>query len=136
MIAHPRRELRWEGRWRGGRGSQVRGRAEHVWTGHGDGSLLFADGRFRPWKGMTWEGRLTFFDVSAYAARIYEFEGDLRGAVSMATWRGRGKRWYMICRQAIGNGMLSAKLSRTIDLLPDGERRETGFSVQIEVGSL
>lgn len=135
VISHPRRELRWEGRWRGDRGSQIHGRAEHVWAEHEDGTALFADVRLRPWRGMTWEGRLTFFDVSAYAARIYELEGDLRGALSMQTWTGRGNRWYIIGRQTIGNSILSAKLSRTIHLLPEGERRETGFSVQVDVGS-
>jgi competence ComEA-like helix-hairpin-helix protein len=127
-----RRELRWEGRWRSGSRFRLKSRVEHVWADGERGSLLFTDVRFSPRKGFVLDGRLTFFDVSAYAARMYEFESGLRGMFSIRNWSGRGRRWYFLMKVPVGKGAFSVKYSRTWRLGAETEEAESAFGMQMD----
>ena len=128
-----RRELRWEGRWRSGSRFRLKSRVEHVWADKERGSLLFTDVRVSPRKGFVLDGRLTFFDVSAYAARIYEFESALRGMFSVRNWTGRGRRWVLLMKVPVGKGAFSVKYSRTCRLDTETEETESAFGMQMDV---
>ncbi|MCD6336318.1 MAG: helix-hairpin-helix domain-containing protein [Candidatus Latescibacteria bacterium] len=128
-----RRELRWEGRWRSGSRFRLKSRVEHVWADKERGSLLFTDVRFSPRKGFVLDGRLTFFDVSAYQARIYEFETGLFGMFSIRNWSGRGRRWVLLMKVPVGKGAFSMKYSRTRRLNAETEEIESAFGMQMDV---
>jgi len=79
------------------------------------------------------DGRLTFFDVSAYQARIYEFETGLFGMFSIRNWSGRGRRWYFLMKVPVGKGAFSAKYSHTRRLNAETEEIESAFGMQMDV---
>ena len=95
--------------------------------------MLFTDVRVSPRKGFVLDGRLTFFDVSAYAARIYEFESALRGMFSIRNWSGRGRRWVLLMKVPVGKGAFSVKYSRTCRLDAETEETESAFGMQMDV---
>ena len=133
LTEEKRKELRWEGRWRSGALFRLKARVDHVWADGEQGSALFGDVRFCPRKRLVFQGRLTFFDVSAYEARVYEFESGLRGMFSIRSWSGRGRRWYFLMQVPFGRSALSLKYSRTYRLSEEEERTESAFGMQVDV---
>jgi len=75
--------LRLEGRYVDGGGEAARG---------GMGSVRFKGG----WRKSHYVFHLSRFSTDSYAARIYEFEYDLPGAVSIRPLFGRGWRFYAL----------------------------------------
>lgn len=132
LAEERRRELRWEGRWRSGALFRLKARVDRVWADGEQGSALFGDVRFSPRKRLVLDGRLTFFDVSAYEARVYEFESGLRGMFSIRSWSGRGRRWYLLAQVPIGKSTLSLKYSRTYRL-GEEEQTKSAFGMQVDV---
>jgi len=134
LAEEKRKELRWEGRWRSGALFRLKARVDHVWAAKEErGTALFGDVRFCPRKRFVLDGRLTFFDVSSYEARVYEFESGLRGTFSIRSWSGRGKRWYLLMQVPVGKSALSLKYSRTYCLGEEEERTESAFGMQVDV---
>ncbi|MEK6571348.1 MAG: helix-hairpin-helix domain-containing protein [Bacteroidota bacterium] len=97
---------------------RVRGRLELVkvqyseFASCGKGILLYQDIRWEPSPRLTLDARLIFFDTDSYDTRIYEFESELRGTLFNPALYGRGRRWYLMARYAVFEGLeVSAKYS-------------------------
>jgi hypothetical protein len=58
------------------------------------GWLVYQQINFEPWNGLSLYLRLSFFDISDYAARIYVFENDLPGTLTNRMLMERGSRWF------------------------------------------
>ncbi|MBI2503190.1 MAG: hypothetical protein HYW07_08135 [Candidatus Latescibacteria bacterium] len=48
------------------------------------------------WHQLEWTCHLSHFHTSSYASRIYEYERDLPGALSIRPLYGKGWRWYLL----------------------------------------
>ncbi len=79
------------------------------------GFLLYEDITWSVASGLTVEGRLAFFDTESYDARVYAYENDLRGAFANPPLYGKGRRWYLLARGEVIEGVLtfSCKYSAT-----------------------
>ncbi len=62
------------------------------------GLWLCQDINWRPHPSLTVRGRWGHFDAMTYNARIYAFESDLPGVLTIRPFYGRGIRWYLIFR--------------------------------------
>jgi hypothetical protein len=54
------------------------------------------------WQGLEWTCHLSRFHASAYASRLYEYEYDLPGALSIRPLYGKGWRWYLLAARTWG----------------------------------
>ncbi len=106
------------------------------------GALFFQDVRVKATKEMSLDARVVVFDTESYDSRLYEFEGDLRGAFSNPALTGRGNRFYVVLRYEYGVIEFSGKYATTIipgvRTLGSGPNELNGdldnqFSVQMEV---
>jgi hypothetical protein len=61
------------------------------------------------WRRLKWTCHLSRFRTSAYASRLYEYEYELPGALSIRPLYGRGWRWYLLAARAWGPLRLSAR---------------------------
>jgi hypothetical protein len=109
----------------------------------GEGILLYQDLRWEPTPQLSVNARLTFFDTDSYDARVYEFESELRGAVSNPGLCGKGRRWYVTTVYNLFGGVdLSAKYSETyrddLKVIGSGADQidgnvESRFTAQVDV---
>jgi len=60
------------------------------------GSLVFAGFNYSPEGLLTLRGRVIYFDTSSYGSRIYEYEDDLPGRMTLMPLWDEGVRWYLV----------------------------------------
>ncbi|MBN1504743.1 MAG: hypothetical protein JW952_06770, partial [Candidatus Eisenbacteria bacterium] len=60
------------------------------------GSLVFAGFAYRTEGVVSLKGRVIYYDTSSYESRVYEYEDDLPGRVSLDPLWGEGTRWYVL----------------------------------------
>lgn len=78
------------------------------------GFLLFEDFWYRPFRKLTMSARWITFDTGSYDSRIYEFENDLPGVLTIKPLYGKGFRWYLLLRCRIFRILqITAKFSTT-----------------------
>jgi hypothetical protein len=78
------------------------------------GLLIYQDLWIQPIPRLTITARWITFDTEAYDSRIYEFEGDLPGLLTIQPLYGKGSRWYLLLRyQTTRLLQLAAKFSST-----------------------
>jgi hypothetical protein len=65
------------------------------------GFLFYQDIGFRPQSSVNISARWIFFDTDSYDSRVYEFEGDVPGVLSIRPLYGKGYRGYFIFRWKI-----------------------------------
>lgn len=61
------------------------------------------------WHQLEWICHLSRFRTSAYASRLYEYEYDLPGALSIRPLYGKGWRWYLLATHTWGPLSLAAR---------------------------
>ncbi|UCF78208.1 MAG: helix-hairpin-helix domain-containing protein [Candidatus Eiseniibacteriota bacterium] len=97
-----------------------------VRAGKGEkGSLSFVDFNYRTRNLVTLKGRVIYFNTSSYESRVYEYEGDLPGRVTLMPLWDEGVRWYIILAAAGKKLKAAAKVSQT---------HRTGETVDTELG--
>ncbi|KPJ61683.1 MAG: hypothetical protein AMJ46_01035 [Latescibacteria bacterium DG_63] len=89
------------------------------------GSLVFVGFDYRPESLLNFKGRVIYFDTSSYESRVYEYEGDLPGRVSLTPLWDEGVRWYVML------GALGQRLRATAKL---AQTHRTGEEVSTELG--
>lgn len=62
------------------------------------GIVLYKDVRWQLAPALQIDGRILFFDVSDFVARIYAYENDLLYSFSAPVYSGRGRRSYILLR--------------------------------------
>ncbi|MFH1943424.1 MAG: hypothetical protein ABIL68_15085, partial [bacterium] len=72
--------------------------AIHCTTQKETGRLIYQDIRVEPHAHIRFSARWIFFDTPSYDSRVYEFENDLPGVLTIRSVYGRGIRWYLLCR--------------------------------------
>ena len=105
------------------RAVRLRTRAERVsldWKASSQaeqGMMLYQDIGVHPGTALWWNIRLTFFTTDSYATRVYAYERDLDGVLSLPALYGSGIRWYGLVRYSLSDKIdLSVKYS---DLIRD-----------------
>ncbi|MBI4546564.1 MAG: hypothetical protein HY707_01185 [Ignavibacteriae bacterium] len=106
---------------------RIRGRIERVFftvsisDRSEKGTMFYHDILFNTMMKLWLNFRVAFFETDSYDARMYEYENDLRGVLSLPALYGRGVRWYLLIRFKLADKIeLSAKYS---DLLRDDVKR-------------
>jgi len=69
------------------------------------GFLFYQDIGFRPQSSVNISVRWIFFDTDSYDSRVYEFEGDVPGVLSIRPLYGKGHRGYIIFRWKIAKNL-------------------------------
>lgn len=82
------------------------------------GILLYKDLRWRPTPRLQFDGRLSFFEVSDFAARIYAYENDVLYAFSAPVFTGRGRRSYVLAR-FVPHRVLSIQIKYGLSIYED-----------------
>lgn len=82
-----------------------------------------AAGQWHQWE---WTCHLSRFHTSSYASRLYEYEYDLPGALSIRPFYGKGWRWYLLAAHTWGPLRLAGRYRQQ-----EG-RRETGLQLDLE----
>lgn|GEM_PF-1864591 len=77
------------------------------------GSLVFAGFKYAPERLLILRGRVIYFDASSYEARVYEYEDDLPGRVTLTPLWGEGVRWYLVLGIRSKRLGIQAKFSQT-----------------------
>ena len=66
------------------------------------GLLLYHQVRWQALPWLTFYGRLSYFDVDSYDARLYSYENDLLYRFSVPAFQDAGHRYYLMMRAAVG----------------------------------
>jgi hypothetical protein len=83
--------------WDPGRPLSFRLRYSNVRAGDGErGSLVFAGFSYRTEGVVRLRGRVIYYDTSSYESRVYEYEDELPGRVTLDPLWGEGMRWYVL----------------------------------------
>jgi DNA uptake protein ComE-like DNA-binding protein len=77
------------------------------------GSLVFAGFSYAPEGLLTLRGRVIYFDTSSYESRVYEYEDDLPGRVTLTPLWDEGVRWYLVLGVRGRRLRAEAKFSQT-----------------------
>ncbi len=101
LLARRRQNLRLDYSSKLHRTISIHGRAEHSWYWLENqpkqlGFVLFQDIAWQLNYKFKFTGRMAFFDISSYDARIYAFENNLPTVFSIPAYNGRGIRTYAI----------------------------------------
>ena len=92
------------------------------------GFLIFQDIQLKFPFGLTFAGRVIFFQTDSYASRIYEFENDLTGVMTNLALYGTGMKWYFLLRYRIIEILnLSVKYSELYK--PHAEYLGSGYNI-------
>jgi len=78
------------------------------------GFLFYQNIRIRLFRHLTFSARWIKFNTNSYSSRIYEFEDDLPGVLTIRPLYKKGTRWYIIAKwKTFRTFQLSAKFSIT-----------------------
>ena len=78
------------------------------------GLLLYQDVSYHPTPRLRLSARWITFDTPSYDSRIYAFENDLPGVLSISPLYGNGSRWYILIRWKVLRCLqFTAKFSAT-----------------------
>ncbi len=128
---------------------QLRGRAERVFLNwrrslqSEQGLMIYQDVSSQSSKRLWWSVRVMFFQTDSYSTRIYAYERDLDGVLTLPALYGTGIRWYGLLRYTLSDKIeLSAKYSDIIrddvkhigsglDELPTNHDNRVGVQVDV-----
>jgi len=91
------------------------------------------------YKGVRWlvsphlqiDGRILFFDVADYVARVYAYENDLLYSFSAPVYSGRGRRAYLLLRLAPHRN-LTVQVKYSISAYEDAGGVGSGLDATLE----
>ncbi|MCS7229845.1 MAG: helix-hairpin-helix domain-containing protein [Candidatus Kryptonium sp.] len=96
------------------------------------GVLIYQGARFEPIKNLRIYGRVMFFKTDSYSSRIYVYEDDIDGVVSLLPFYGSGLRWYLVVKYKFGK-ILSVQLKYGETFISYIETVRNIFGLQIEL---
>ncbi len=120
--------------WDPGRPLSFRLRYGNVRADNGEkGSLVFAGFAYRTEGVVSLKGRVIYYDTSSYESRVYEYEDDLPGRVSLDPLWGEGMRWYVLLGVRGKKLGASAKFAQNQPADADGEEGASSeFGLQLD----
>jgi hypothetical protein len=96
------------------------------------GSLVSVGLGYAPERLVNIRGRVIYYDTSSYESRIYEWEDELPGRVSLDPLWGDGTRWYVVV--GVRNKRLSVSAKFAQDRPEDGgTRSELGLQLDFNL---
>jgi len=97
------------------------------------GSLVFAGFAYRTEGVVSLRGRVIYYDTSSYESRVYEYEDDLPGRVTLDPLWGEGMRWYVLLGVRGKKLGASAKFAQNRPADTDGdESTSSEFGLQLD----
>ncbi len=96
------------------------------------GFLVYQGVRYRVFNSLNLYGRIAFFKTDSYWSRIYIYEDDIDGLVSLIPFYGDGLRWYFVLKYKFGK-LFSVQMKYGETFLSAGEIVRNIFGLQIEV---
>ncbi len=96
------------------------------------GFLIYQGVRYQVFNSLMLYGRVVFFKTDSYWSRIYVYEDDIDGVVSLIPLYGNGLRWYFVAKYKIGRSF-SIQMKYGESFFIDSEAVRNIFGVQIEV---
>ncbi len=90
------------------------------------GFVMYKDVRWQLAPALQIDGRILFFDVSDFVARIYAYENDLLYSFSAPVFSGRGRRSYILARFAPHHS-LSIQAKYGVSVYEDVDRVGSGL---------
>ncbi|MFN3135550.1 MAG: hypothetical protein ACK44H_08280, partial [Candidatus Kryptonium sp.] len=96
------------------------------------GFLVYQGVRYQVFNSLRLYGRIVFFKTDSYWSRIYVYEDDIDGVVSLIPFYGDGLRWYFVLKYKFGKSF-SVQMKYGETFLSAGEIVKNIFGVQIEV---
>ena len=120
--------------WDPGRPLSFRLRYGKVQADDGEkGSLVFAGFTYRTEGVVSVRGRVIYYDTSSYESRVYEYEDDLPGRVSLDPLWGEGMRWYVLLGVRSRKLGASAKFAQDRPAGADGDESPSSeFGLQLD----
>jgi hypothetical protein len=120
--------------WDPGRPLSFRLRYANVRADDGEkGSLAFVGFSYRTEGVVSLKGRVIYYDTSSYESRLYEYEDDLPGRVSLDPLWGEGMRWYVLLGVRGKKLGASAKFAQNQPADADGEESASSeFGLQLD----
>lgn len=93
-----------------------------------EGLLLFEDIQYKLKNNFYLNGRIVFFKTDSYDSRIYEYENDLTGLVTIPALYGEGMRWYVLLKYKTNLGLnISVKYSELFK--PNEKNLGSGYNL-------
>lgn len=114
---------------------EFRSRVEFVRTRFGDvetGFLIYQDVKFQAFKFLRVYARMLFFRSDSYRSRIYVYEDDIDGVVSLIPLYGRGLRWYFVAKYGYKQGF-SVQFKYGETFFAGDETVRSIFGIQISI---
>ncbi len=97
------------------------------------GFLIYQGLKYRAFKFLRVYARVLFFRSDSYQSRIYVYEDDLDGVVSLIPLYGRGLRWYIVAKYNYGeNFFVQLKYGETFFANDESVRNIFGVQVGIK----
>ncbi len=112
-----------------------RSRVEFIRREFGDvetGFLIYQGVKYQAFKFLRVYTRILFFRSDSYWSRIYVYEDDLDGVVSLIPLYGRGLRWYIVAKYNYGKNF-SIQLKYGETFFANDESARNIFGVQLSV---
>ncbi len=96
------------------------------------GFLIYQGVRFEVFKFLRFYGRIAYFRSESYFSRIYVYEDDIDGVVSLIPLYGKGLRWYFVLKFNYGK-IMSFQFKYSESFFVENEVVRNLFGVQLGI---
>ncbi|CUU06557.1 Helix-hairpin-helix motif-containing protein [Candidatus Thermokryptus mobilis] len=101
-------------------------------TSEGTGFVIYQGVKVKVFNGLTFYARIAHFRSNSYSSRIYVYEDDLDGVVSLIPLYGQGLRWYFVLKYSYWK-FLSIQLKYAESLFFENVKASAGLQVEIKI---
>lgn len=96
------------------------------------GFLIYQGVRYEVFGNLKIYARIAFFKTDSYWSRIYVYEDDIDGVVSLIPFYGNGLRWYLVVRYKFGE-LFSLQIKYGESFFMNGELVRNNFGIQVDL---
>ncbi len=101
-------------------------------TGKETGFVIYQGVKVKVFDGLTFYARIAHFRSDSYSSRIYVYEDDLDGVVSLVPLYGQGLKWYFVLKYSYGK-VLSVQFKYAELLFIENVKANAGLQVEIKI---
>ncbi len=96
------------------------------------GFLIYQGVKMKVFNGLTFYARIAHFRSDSYSSRIYVYEDDLDGVVSLIPLYGQGLRWYFVLKYSYWK-FLSIQFKYAESLFFENVKASAGLQIEIKI---